>query len=106
MVEAIRYGERPDVRARLTQMVDAALDRDHLKELVEERVLSHDSIDASRVHEIREEMERAEPRRLQPHFISSFLWKVSGCSGARSASASRGATKSRTFRLPSVIVIV
>ncbi len=73
MIEAIRYGERPDVRARLTQIVDEALDRRHIKELIEERALSHDSMDATRVREIREEMERAEARRLQPHFIQSFF---------------------------------
>jgi superfamily II DNA or RNA helicase len=73
MIEAIRYGERPDVRERLTRIVDEALDRSHIRELIEERALSHDSIDATRVREIREEMERAEARRLQPHFISSFF---------------------------------
>ena len=30
-------------------------------------------MDASRVQRIREEMERAEARRLQPHFIASFF---------------------------------
>ncbi len=73
MIEAIRYGERPEVRARLTRIVDEALDRNHIRELIEERALSRDSIDATSVREIREEMERAEARRLQPHFVSSFF---------------------------------
>jgi len=73
MIEAIRYGERPEVRARLKQSVDEALDRGHIKELIEERALSHDSMDATRVREIRAEMERAEARRLQPHFIQTFF---------------------------------
>ena len=30
-------------------------------------------MDVSRVHRIREEMERAEARRLQPHYIKSFF---------------------------------
>jgi hypothetical protein len=30
-------------------------------------------MDASRVHRIREEMERADARRLQPHYIESFF---------------------------------
>jgi hypothetical protein len=76
MIEAIRYGERPEVRERLTRMVDEALDRDHLRDLIEERALAHDSMDAARVHEIREEMERAEARRLQPHFIASFFMEA------------------------------
>ena len=54
-------------------MVDNALDREHLRELLEERALAHDTMDARRVRQIREEMERAEARRLQPHFIASFF---------------------------------
>jgi hypothetical protein len=30
-------------------------------------------MDASRVREIREDMERAEARRLQPHFVAAFF---------------------------------
>ena len=37
------------------------------------RALAHDAMDASRVYRIREEMERAEARRLQPHYIDSFF---------------------------------
>lgn len=73
LIEAIRYGDRPDVRARLTQAVESALDRTQLQDLLEERALAHDAMDASRVHRIREDMERAEARRLQPHYIESFF---------------------------------
>jgi len=73
LLEAIRYGDRPDVRARLNQVVDKALDRQQLVALIEERALSHDCMDVSRVMKIKEEMERAEARRLQPHFIASFF---------------------------------
>jgi SNF2 family DNA or RNA helicase len=73
LIEAIRYGEKPEVRARLTQVVSQAFDRGHLQDLLEERALAHDAMDASRVHRIREDMERAEARRLQPHYIESFF---------------------------------
>ncbi len=73
LVEAIRYGEQPDVRARLTTQVANALDREKLRDLLEDRALAHDAMDASRVYRIREEMERAEARRLQPHYIESFF---------------------------------
>jgi superfamily II DNA or RNA helicase len=73
LIEAIRYGDRPEVRAKLTQVVDKAMDRDHLRELLEERALARDSMDASQVQKIREDLERAAARRLQPHFISSFF---------------------------------
>lgn len=73
LLEAIRYGDRPDVRARINQVVDKALDRENIQRLLEERSLARDSMDTSRVREIKEEMERAEARRLQPHFVESFF---------------------------------
>ncbi len=73
LIEAIRYGDQPEVRARLTTVLDHALDRDQLRDLLEERALAHDAMDASRVYRIREDMERAEARRLQPHYIESFF---------------------------------
>lgn len=73
LIRAIRYGDRPEVRAYLTTVVDRALDRQQLGDLIEERALAHDVMDASRVQHIREDMERAEARRLQPHYIESFF---------------------------------
>jgi len=73
LIEAIRYGERPEVQARLTQVVSNAFDKTQLQDLLEERALAHDSMDASRVFRVREDMERAEARRLQPHYIESFF---------------------------------
>jgi superfamily II DNA or RNA helicase len=73
LIDAIRYGDQPEVRARLTKVVENALDKDSLRELLEEHALAHDSMDASRVYRIREEMERAEARRLQPHYVESFF---------------------------------
>ena len=83
LVEAIRYGDQPEVRARLTRVVANAFDRKELQELMEEHALAHDSMDASRVFRIREEMERAEARRLQPHYIESFFLEAfKGLGGA------------------------
>jgi len=73
LIEAIRYGERPEVRARLTQVITDAVDPAQLRDLLEERALVHDVIDATRLQRIREDMERAEARRLQPHYIESFF---------------------------------
>ena len=73
LIDAIRYGEQPEVRARLTQVVVDAFDRAHLQEMLEERALAHDVMDVTRVRLIREDMERAEARRLQPHYIESFF---------------------------------
>ncbi len=73
MIEAIRYGDQPEVRARLNRAVEHAVEKDRLRDLLEERALAHDAMDASRVARVREDMERAEARRLQPHYIESFF---------------------------------
>ncbi len=73
IVEAIRYGDRADVRAKLTHVVDQALDHQHLQALLEERALAHEVMDVVHVRQVREEMERAAAHRLQPHFIAAFF---------------------------------
>ena len=73
LIEAIRYGERHEVKQRLFKAVDQAVEQTHLLELLEDRALVRDSMTASRVAEIREAMERAEALRLQPHYIQSFF---------------------------------
>ncbi len=73
LIQAIRYGDQPEVRARLTTVLEHALDRGQLQDLLEERALAVEAMDASRVQRIREDMERTEARRLQPHYIESFF---------------------------------
>ena len=53
LIEAIRYGERPEVRARLTRAVENAFDRSQIQNLLEDHALVHDAMDASRVRSIR-----------------------------------------------------
>ena len=81
MIQAIRYGDQPEVQARLTTVLDHALDRSQLQDLLEEHALAHDAMDASLVNRIREDMERAEARRLQPHYIESFFLEAFRCLG-------------------------
>ena len=78
LLEAIRYGEQPEVRARLTKAVEHAFDPNELRDLLEERALVHEAMDASQVRLIREDMERAEARRLQPHYVESFFLEAFG----------------------------
>ena len=73
LFEAIRYGEREDVKARLFQRVDGAIDQKHLLELLQRRALTNDTMPEARVEELRLEMERAEAQRLQPCHVQSFF---------------------------------
>ena len=42
-------------------------------------------MDVSRVHKVREEMERADARRLQPHYIESFFLEAFSRLGGRAS---------------------
>jgi len=73
LIEAIRYGEDPEVRARLLRKIEGALDTVHLKNIIERNALCEEVMSAERLFAVKEEMERAEARKLQPYFIRSFF---------------------------------
>jgi superfamily II DNA or RNA helicase len=73
LIEAIRYGEDPAVKARLLQKVEGALDTQHLKDIISRSALAEEVMDERRLFAVKEEMEKAEARKLQPYFIRSFF---------------------------------
>ncbi|GAB4287817.1 MAG: helicase-related protein [Coriobacteriia bacterium] len=72
LIEAVRYGEQPEVKAKLDEVIDHTVG-DTMNTLIHERALASDVLSAAEVERIREEMELAEARRLQPHFIRAFF---------------------------------
>ena len=72
LIQAVRYGDLPEIRAKLNQAVEG-VNQALIQGLLEERALAHDTMDASRVARVREDMERADARRLQPHYVESFF---------------------------------
>jgi hypothetical protein len=76
LMQAIRYGDRPDIRARLSQKIDQALDHDHLKSLLNRNALAQETMSAERLFAVKEEMEKAEARRLQPFFVRAFFTRA------------------------------
>ena len=73
LVDAVRYGDNPQVRDRLDQAVDNATDQQRVREIVRDDLLVSGVMDTRKVEEIRAEMERANARRLQPHFIKAYF---------------------------------
>ena len=76
LIQAIRYGDQPEVRARLTRKIDQALDRDHLKSLLDRNALAQETMGPERLYAVKEEMEKAAARRLQPYFVRTFFLKA------------------------------
>ncbi|QNB06822.1 DUF3883 domain-containing protein [Herbaspirillum frisingense] len=73
LIEAIRYGADPEVRARLHRKVEGALDTLHLETIIKRNALCEEVMDERRLFAVKEEMEKAEARKLQPYFIRSFF---------------------------------
>ena len=73
LIEAIRYSELPEVKAHLTTTIESALDVAHLESLIEDRALVTESFTPESVFRIKEEMERAAIKRLQPGYIRGFF---------------------------------
>ena len=68
--EAVRYGDRPEVRARLEQAIDNALDQARVLDILEHQALAIDSIDTSKVMR---DKQAAGAGRLQPYYVKAFL---------------------------------
>ena len=68
LLEAIRYGDLPEVRAKMHQVIDDTVSHG-LKELLEDRALAHDSMKEADLAQMQRLMEEARARRLQPHYI-------------------------------------
>ena len=83
LIEAIRYGDLPETKAELFRKVDGAVDVQAIEKLVAERKLTSEGMDPNSVGAIREQMERAQARRLQPHFVSSFFREAFTMMGGR-----------------------
>ena len=73
LMEAIRYGDQPEVRARLFQRMDGMIDADNINALVARKKLTREGLDPTTIRTLREDMERAAARRLQPHHVRSFF---------------------------------
>lgn len=73
LIEAIRYGTDPVVQARMREAMDGALDRAHLQDVIARNALSEEVMDERRLFAVKEEMEKAEARKLQPYFIRAFF---------------------------------
>ena len=73
LIEAIRYGADPAVRARLLRKVEGALDTSNLEDIIKRNALCEEVMDEKRLFAVKDEMEKAEARKLQPYFIHAFF---------------------------------
>ncbi|MDR5741596.1 helicase-related protein [Caballeronia sp. LZ029] len=73
LVDAIRNDIHPESDKNPIDAVEDALDRRHLESIIARVALCEQVIDETRLFAVREDMEKAEARKLQPYFIQAFF---------------------------------
>lgn len=68
LIEAILEGEDPEVRARMEKVIDERVS-DGIQEMLDERALATGTVSAAELSQLREQMDEARARRLQPYYI-------------------------------------
>jgi superfamily II DNA or RNA helicase len=89
LLAAIRYGDDPEVREKMHQVVDATVS-EGLPELLKERALAADHLGQADLEVLRAEMDEARARRLQPHYIELAFKAAFTRLGGRIAKRERG----------------
>lgn len=72
LIDAIRYGDDPEVRDRIDRVIDETIG-DRVRDAIEHAPLAVETLAFADVERIRTEMADAAARRLQPHYVRSFF---------------------------------
>ena len=89
LLQAIRYGNDPKVRARLNQVIDATVG-EGLDKLIADRAAHADLFAVADLEKWRARMDEANARRLQPHYISAFFAEAFKVLGGRMSEREAG----------------
>ncbi|KDA41666.1 DEAD/DEAH box helicase [Frankia sp. B2] len=89
LLDAIQYGERPDVKAKMHEVIDASVG-DGLKDLLDERALASEHLAEAYLQRLRAAMDEARAKRLQPHYVELAFKAAFTRLGGRIARRERG----------------
>ncbi|AXY51429.1 helicase-related protein [Rhodococcus ruber] len=89
LMDAIQYGERPDVKAKMHEVIDHSVG-EGLKELLDERALASEHLVEADLADLRAAMDEARARRLQPHYIEMAFKAAFTRLGGRIAKREKG----------------
>lgn len=87
--DAIRYGEQPEVKAKMWEVIDAGVSAG-LRELLDDEALATEALAPSDLETLRRQMEDARARRLQPHFIRDAFLEAFDRAGGRISRREKG----------------
>ncbi len=105
--DALRYGDNPEVRERLNQVIDDTVNPKRIHELAQGRVLASDAID---IELLRSNMDASKANRLYSQNIRDFLIRMFNCLSIDYSSVVGGDIRElgngcyKIVRVPGVIV--
>lgn len=75
LMDAVMHGESHAKKEDIEEDIESALDSEHIEEIRAEDALADEirTLSDGEREQLKEDMERAKARKLQPHFISSFF---------------------------------
>ena len=80
IVAAIRETDAPESQRWMTE-VDRALDTDRLRAIMRANALVRDTMDPAELDKVRDQMDKAEARKLQPCYVRDFVRSALAASG-------------------------
>jgi superfamily II DNA or RNA helicase len=101
LIEAIRYGDSRDVRNKMKQVIDGALDTLNLRKIIKRNALVEHHMAIEDLYAIKDDMEKAEARKLQPYFIRAFFTEAFSTLGGEMRD--RGAGRYEIRHVPAMI---
>jgi len=101
LMAAVREGNRGTVSRSVTDQLDFTMEQERLKEIIEGQALTHEAMAPAVLGNMREEMERAAARRLQPHFVASFFLEAVRLFGGKPTEPEKG--RFRIGKVPDLI---
>ncbi|MDJ0835529.1 MAG: helicase-related protein [Acidobacteriota bacterium] len=76
LIEAIRYGEKPETKDKMKEVIEGVFDREHLKDVMKRQALFEHKMTQEDLFKVKEEMEKAEARKLQPYFVRAYFMEA------------------------------
>lgn len=103
LLESVLEDQTPERQAYLDTVIGDALDQQHLKRIMASDVLATDTLDVEDITRVRADIELANAKRLQPHYIRSFFARAIDDLGGHLASNRDGTYRIR--RVPLALAV-
>jgi superfamily II DNA or RNA helicase len=88
LLEAIQYGEQPEIKERMQQVINERVS-EGISELLSENALAGDGLIEADFAELRAQMDEARARRLQPHYVERAFREAFAHLGGRMSKRER-----------------